>query len=363
MPEIKLTIAPGTFKELKKPPYATGTVQSAIGKVWQVPAELTTADKFGIFRCRTSAYRNDYKVEPGLYAIGQPGGASDIIVTANYKYSFDVVRRALKGMSAWILVLNTKGINVWCAAGKGTFGTAELIKRMQLAQLDKLSERKTIILPQLGAVGISAHEVRKATGFKVVYGPVHAKDLRAFISAGHKATKEMRTMEFPITSRMALVPMEVIPMLKKYPFFALIVLLAFGLEPSGILFKNAIGGGLPFLAFGLGSIFTGAALTPALLPFIPTRSFAVKGWITGVVGTGLLMSAFPHFNTILLGITLLFFPVASSYIALQFTGSTTFTGMSGVNKELKTSIPIYLFSVAVSVLLLIVYKIIEWRIL
>ena len=362
MTEIKLRFDLPGYKPREKPYYVTGTVQSSIGDVWQVSTGLTKADKWGIFKCRTSAYRNDYTVEPGLYAIGQPDKTSDIIATANYKYSFDVLRRELKGLNAWILALDTKGINVWCAAGKGTFGTAELIKRMSLARLDKLSERKIIIVPQLGAVGVSAHEVKKATGFKVVYGPVHAKDLSAFIGAGYKATKDMRRIEFPITHRLALVPMEVIPMLKKYPWFALIVLAAFGLEPSGILFKNALWGGLPFLGFGLLSIFTGAALTPALLPFIPSRSFAIKGWLMGAAGTGLLLAALPHFNPVLLGMTLLFFPLASSYIALQFTGSTTFTGMSGVNKELKTGIPIYLASVAVSALLLISYKIIEWRV-
>ena len=41
-------------------------------------------------------------------------------------------------------------------------------------------------------------------------------------------------------------------------------------------------GGLPFLLLGLISVLAGAFLTPALLPFIPFRSFAVKGWIVGL---------------------------------------------------------------------------------
>jgi hypothetical protein len=59
----------------------------------------------------------------------------------------------------------------------------------------------------------------------------------------------------------------------------------------------------------------------------------------------------------------LFFPAMSSYIALQFTGSTTFTGMSGVKKELKYGVPAYIGAEAVSVVLLIAQKMREWSVL
>jgi CO dehydrogenase/acetyl-CoA synthase gamma subunit (corrinoid Fe-S protein) len=70
--------------------------------------------------------RHRYRIEPGLYAVGTPGSDSPVLVTANYKMSFDALRRELGGLDAWILVLETDGINVWCAAGKGTFGTEEV---------------------------------------------------------------------------------------------------------------------------------------------------------------------------------------------------------------------------------------------
>jgi ABC-type molybdate transport system permease subunit len=55
--------------------------------------------------------------------------------------------------------------------------------------------------------------------------------------------------------------------------------------------------------------------------------------------------------------------LASSYIALQFTGATTFTGMSGVKKELKISIPLYILGIVVSLILLLFYKLGEWRLI
>jgi hypothetical protein len=103
-----------------------------------------------------------------------------------------------------------------------------------------------------------------------------------------------------------------------------------------------------------------------LLPFIPFRSFAVKGWIVGMLMTVLAVKGFgivDHDSMLLLSATYLFFPALSSYIALQFTGSTTYTGMSGVNKELKIGIPVYLGTAAVSTVLLVLFKLVEWRVL
>ena len=79
----------------------------------------------------TGVNRDGHRVEPGLYALGSPGPGAAVLVTADYTLSFDALRSALAEIDAYILVLDTQGINVWCAAGKGTFGTDELVKRAQ----------------------------------------------------------------------------------------------------------------------------------------------------------------------------------------------------------------------------------------
>lgn len=303
-----------------------------------------------------------YAVEPGLYAIGEPGAESDVFVTANYKLSFDTVRKSLKGLNAWILVLDTKSINVWCAAGKGTFGTDELVKRVNEAQLDKIVNHKRLVVPQLGAVGVNARAVQQATGFRVHFGPVYAKDVPAYVNAGYKKTDEMRLVKFTMLDRLILTPMEINPSMKKFPLFALIALILFGLQPSGILFKDAWAGGLPFLLLGLAAIFSGAFITPVFLPFIPFRSFAVKGWIAGMIFTSAIMKTM-SLDVLPAISSYIFFPLASSYIALQFTGSTTFTGMSGVRKELKIALPVYLIFTALSVILLITDKLSQWNVI
>jgi len=353
--------------EKDRPAWVTGILMTDAGAIPMASTDLTVSDYWEHVRCRTSAFRNNYAVNPGLYAVGTPNRNSDVVVSANYKLSFDALRKALKGLNTWVLVLDTKGINVWCAAGKGTFGTDELIRLISITKLDQIVDHRKIIVPQLGAPGISAYKVKKSAGFKVCYGPVRAEDIGAYIATGYKATREMRTVMFPLIDRLILTPMEINPAMKKYyPVYALMILAFFGLQPGGIVFKDALEGGLPFLMLGLISVSTGALLTPVFLPFIPFRSFAVKGWITGMVSVFLFakfIAMIGHLNIILLIFAYLFFPLASSYIALQFTGATTFTGMSGVKKELKVSIPLYIFGLAVCLVLLIIYKLGQWRVL
>jgi len=352
---------PGQKKPL--PAWVVGTVNTPVGNVLKVTTEINQSERWEHVKCRASGFRNSYTVSPGLYAVGEPDKDAHVLVSANYKLSFDVLRRELKGLNVWVLVLDTKGINVWCAAGKGTFGTDELVRRITLAHLDKVVEHRKVIVPQLGAPGVSAHKVKQDTGFRVLYGPVNAKDIPAYLVAGCKASREMRTVGFSIIDRLVLTPMEINPAMKKYPLYALLVLGIFGLQPTGIIFKDAVLSGLPFLILGLITVFAGAFLTPVLLPFIPFKSFAIKGWIVGMLTTFLSMKLFGPQNTTLAIFTYIFFPLVSSYIALQFTGSTTFTGMSGVNKELKLGIPVYMFFGVVSVLALTVFKLNQWGVL
>ncbi|RXM21708.1 acetyl-CoA synthase subunit gamma, partial [Citrobacter sp. AAK_AS5] len=87
-----------------------------------------------------------------------PDKNSPVIVTANYKLTFDVVRNAISGMNLWMLVLNTHGVNVWCAAGKGTFGTGEIARMVKMTKLATIVSHRNLIVPQLGAPGVSAQD-------------------------------------------------------------------------------------------------------------------------------------------------------------------------------------------------------------
>lgn len=306
-----------------------------------------------------------YFVEPGLYAAGRPDGDSPVLVTANYKLSFDSLRSSLEGIDAYILVLDTGGINVWCAAGKGTFGTGELVRRIKAAGLERLVSHRRVVLPQLGAPGISAHLVRKETGFRVSYGPVHAKDIPRYLHNGFRATTPMRKVRFGLGARLVLIPMEVLPLWKKFLVFAAAVLLLSGLGPEGILFKETVTGGVPLIYLGLIAVFSGTVLTPLLLPLLPFRSFSLKGLVAGIVTVAAyyLLRRGTTEGFYLPAAMFLFFPAVSSYLALNFTGASTFTNMSGVKKEVRAAVPAYIVSAAVSIVLFALYKAETWGII
>lgn len=329
--------------------------------------ELPEPDNRGDFRCRISnRFRMNYQVAPGLYRLGKPTPDSPVLVTTNYRLTCNHLFRAMEGHNSWVLVLDTRGINVWCAAGKGTFGTAELIKQINAASLSDMVNHRTLILPQLGAPGVAGHEVKKATGFSVVYGPVYARDLPAFISDNMQATTAMRTVTFTFAERIILTPMELIPALKKYLIFILGLLAFVGLEPSGILFKNACANGAMLSLIGLLPIVTGTVLFPMLLPVIPVRSFAAGGALLGIVTTipvVILCKVFLPQDMLLVSGLTLFYIILTSYFSLNFTGCTPFTSISGVKLEMRSAVPAYLVGCIVSALLLIAAKLHHWSII
>ena len=346
----------------EKPSWVTGVINTPSGLVPVVTAVWSREDHWGQIRSRLGAYRMEYTVKPGLYAIGTPDAVSDIFVSANYKLSYDILRRNLSGINGWILVLDTKGINVWCAAGKGTFGTEELINRVLASKLSGLVTHRRIIVPQLGATGVKASEVKKKTGFTVYFGPVEASNIKGYVDARYHATPEMRKIRFNLAQRLVLVPIELTQGFRYVPITALMILIIFGIQPSGILFYNAWFEGWPFIVLSVVTLLAGGLVTPALLPFIPFRSFALKGLFAGaaVIAPLVLLTPLGGSSMFYRASALTLFPLLSSYLALQFTGATTFTTISGVKKELKIWIPIYIAGLVISVIMLVLYKLQSW---
>jgi hypothetical protein len=373
----------------KQQPYITGFVPTLAGDIPQVSGKLSFSDQLGTIMVRWSVNRDNYKVLPGLYAIGNPAESSDVFVTANYKLSFDHLRKSLDGLNGWILVLDTKGINVWCAAGKGTFGTKELVNRIRLAKLEKIVTHKRIIVPQLGAVGISAHAVKKMTatfqegslvtnpapasenkvnlplgslttghGFNVLYGPVKAQHIREYINNKYITTREMRKVTFTFAERARLIPVDFV--YGKYKLliaFALFFVLS-GLNRNGISFHLAVDRGLSAILYIFLAYIAGIVITPLALPYIPGRSFAFKGFISGMLVFLLLMFFNDQSNNYFETLSwFLIISGISSFLAMNFTGSSTYTSLSGVKKEMKIAIPFQIAFSVIGVILFVLGKI------
>lgn len=320
--------------------------------IMQTTSELTDEDRRVWLKARLGIDRMGHRVEPGLYSLGNPERDSPVFVTANYKLSFDALRSQLGDTNCYILVLNTEGINVWCAAGKGTFGTEELIRRIESTNLKDIVSHRTLTLPQLGASGVAALEVRKRTGFKVEWGPIRASDIPEYMRTW-KASEEMRRVRFDLRDRMEVIPVEIknifVPLV-----VALVVLFLLGMRGTAFMILTIVIAGI--VAF------------PILLPFLPTHEFASKGFILGVVASIPFMGRAYFANTngapwIVVVFTLIPALMISpwvAFLALNFTGSTTLTSRTGVRREIFRYIPMMAVTFILGIGLEIGFGVARW---
>ena len=332
-------------------PFVEDFLQTPAGPVPRVSTELSWRDRLGTLRVRLGLGRNNYRVAPGLYALGQATADAPVLVTANYKLSFDHLRSRMGGVAAWLLVLDTRGINVWCAAGKGTFGTQELIHRVWQTRLASVVRHRKLIVPQLGAAGVEARKIKKACGFEVVWGPVRARDLPNYLAGGACSDGALRQVTFSWTERLVLVPVELYLIRKAVLWTALAIVMLSGIGPGFYRFEMAAQRGLLGVAALLTGIVSGAVAVPLLLPWLPGRAFAVKGAFMGALGGVLLLASLdPHMrlSSWSLSALLVLTTAISSYLAMNFTGSTPFTSPSGVEKEMRIAIPLQIAAAAVA---------------
>jgi hypothetical protein len=311
----------------------------------ETSSDISLANHRDHLLARLGVKRNEHLIEPGIYTLGKTTKDSPVFVSANYTLSFDALRSALAGIDAYILVLDTKGINVWCAAGKRTFGTDELVHRIEEVKLHDIVNHQLLIVPQLGATGVSAREVRARSGFKVEFGPVRAADLPEYLKT-HRATEEMRRVNFTILDRIVLIPVE----LNQYlPILIALIILS-------------LLGGFIVAAAAITAILSGLVLFPIFLPWIPTKDFSSKGFIIG----GLMALPFALYTFYSMAdealwlrcgwasTYMLIMPTITAFLALNFTGSTTFTSVTGVKREIFSYVRKMAWLFGIGVILIIV---------
>lgn len=323
-------------------------LETPSGQIPRLSSRLQISDHLGACKARWGIGRMSYIVPPGLYAIGYPSATDPVLVTANYKMSFDIVRQALSGRNVWLLVLETFGINVWCAAGKGTFGTGELVRRVTSTGLANVVSHRRLILPILGAPGVAAHDVARRTGFSVSYAAIRAADLPTYLDNGMVTTAKMRELTFNFYERLVLIPVELVMALKSVAIIGAIMLLL--LSAMG----NPAAGFTALTAF-VGACISGIALGPLLLPWLPGRSFAIKGAVVGLLLSGLFFTAAggSAWNGMVIGAFFFALPAVSAFYTLNFTGCSTYTSRSGVKKEMRIALPSMAGAVIVSFVLLL----------
>ena len=331
--------------------YVTGAVETPAGDVPRVSREISRGDRLGAWRVRWGFARDDYRVKPGLYALGAPSAAAPVLVSANYKLTFDQLRSSLPGLDAWLLIVDTRGVNVWCAAGKGTFCADEIARVVVETRLAEIVDHRRLILPQLSAPGVAAHKVKEACGFRAIFGPVRAADLPAFLAADMQADPRMRAVTFGLRERAVLTPVELAVAWDRRTVLACAAILAASaVGRDGVSLGRAARRGAPVIGAGWLALLAGGAVTPLALPWLPGRAFSLKGAVAGGVMAAGAAAALRRRLSPAAGLALLAgVPAVSSYAAMNFTGSSPITSPSGVELEMRRALPLQAAASAVAV--------------
>ncbi|OIQ31593.1 MAG: hypothetical protein BM562_07000 [Alphaproteobacteria bacterium MedPE-SWcel] len=165
----------------------------------------------------------------GLRRIGNPDDRSPVFLSGNYTLTVHRLLKVLAPFDCYLLVANSKGSNVWCAAGMNEYNEYDVIDAINVSNLKDMVAGRRIIAPPYAAPGIDVEEVTRQTGFKLAWGPTHLDDIPDYIRANYRRTSEMTLAQFGFIDRMeqalstALVYcMTLFPVAFFYPQYALI---------------------------------------------------------------------------------------------------------------------------------------------
>lgn len=284
----------------------------------RVVHDWTAEERWNAVLCRLGRSGSRTRVPPGLYALGAPAEGSPVIVTASYRLTFDLLRRDLASVSSWILVLDTRGLDVASAVASGRFATDELVTRLAASRLAQVVAHRRIILPGRAAGAVDAGQVTRSTGFQALVGPADSSDLPGFL-AGESPRAEHR---FTAGDAAALAPAALGRSLLKYPGFAFAALLFAGLGPGGVSMERAFAGSWPLLVLGLASVLAGSLLAPILHAGVRWIPLWAAGGATGLGAAAALMEGARFsagMDPFLQAGCWLFFPAASAFLAEQFS--------------------------------------------
>jgi len=248
-----------------------------------------------------------WSTETGLRAVGNPGPESPVIVTCNYDLTVRRVLRALAGRNAWLVVAPSAGINVWCAAAGGHFGTHQVVTALKTSGIEDRVRHRRAILPQLAATGVEPRQVVDRCGWKLRFGPVRAQDLPRYLDAKEKKDASMRRVRFDAFERFEMA------VAWAAPCAALLALLAAPFRPGW-------SGPLALLATGLA----------AAVFFLYDRLPAAPGSTLAAVGAGAALLAVwgAGGGTAALVVALVAPPLLLAVLTYDYTGNTPIEGGS-----------------------------------
>lgn len=258
-------------------------------------------------------------VRPGLYKIGSPSPESPLLATSNCSLTVNMVRKYLRGRDAWLLVNDTRGVNVWCSAGEGNFSASEIAITLSASHAEKRVNGRDIILPKLCLNGVKLQDLKAFSGFKGIIGPVYARDLPAYLDSGLKKTPAMERIDFNFLNRLWF----------GVPFAILMSLI------TGVLALVFHGRLSPYLPLWFAVI---CMLVSATYTWLPTRRHLVKGLTLGaIIGAGMVIYLFLKGEpAIIMTRSGVLFLLLGLFVTADFSGVTPVSNRTLVEREFKT---------------------------
>lgn len=245
--------------------------------------------------------------------------------------------RNLKGLDAWVLCIDSNGINVWCAARGNDFGNIQLLEAVEATGIRNITQKKVLILPQLSAGGVAIPQLPKNTEefpFKIVYGPIWSKDIPKFIKERPTQKPDnMKLAKFSISHRIQAGITHTTFLLRKVfllPLIAIAVLLL------ALNWSNRL--------WWIGEIFIWIILTNMLIAFLLpisnfTRRFIIKGIFFGILNVIILgaISWILHQSFLFILWNLSFYFWIAFFSTMSFSGYT----MSTSPREIQVEYPLF----------------------
>jgi NAD-dependent dihydropyrimidine dehydrogenase PreA subunit len=184
-----------------------------------------------------------FPCKTGVLTVGHPDAQSPVFLTCNYHLTVARVQRALQGMDGYLLVANSRGVNVWCSATGGLFTHHDVISVLKTSGIEALVDHRNVVLPQLAATGVESQIIQQKSGWNVIWGPVYAQDIPLFTASGFKKSPRMRKVEFPLAQRLEMA------VAWAFPVSAVVALVALPLWREALPSLLGLVWGLSFLVF------------------------------------------------------------------------------------------------------------------
>jgi acetyl-CoA decarbonylase/synthase complex subunit gamma len=293
--------------------------ESVRNTIAPLPIHFTLMDYGKAFIAWIFLFMRTFTVRPGLYHIGELDEEAPVLVTGNCFLTVFLLARRLRHKRIRLLIIDTRGINVWCSASKGQFSANEIVEKA--AQCDLLTGKGRIkmVLPKFSLSGVNLDELRK-NGIVPTIGPLYAKDVPAFLQKEKLRNQTDDVVHFGLRSR----AFTALPTAIQFFYYFL---------GAYVISLGYVIPGMIWIATGLAFIY------PVLFPWLPGRLFSIKGLSLALLVS--ILNLLIHYGSVTEQLPLTIFIFATSvFIALSYTGNSAVSNYTSVRKETARFLPV-----------------------